>query len=315
MLSRAITIVLISLLLAPLAGAQDQPGRTPDPASAAADSSPPGSASAAGVMPSGVESSQPSPGVSDRGASPTAPAHISITEMHLTYGRLEVPTFAGRKRAGTGILTFQHFSTWDYGSNFFFVDFLKDDHIDGFNDYDAYMEYYGNFSFSKITGIKIEAGPLADVGFLAGLNYDADFNYLKLLPGVRLAWNLPGFTFFNTDISAFLDASGGLRSHGAPANGTAMQIDFNWSYPFSIGRHDFCVEGHVEFISARRDELGRRVEWWVLAQPQFRYDLGKTLFNRPKQLFAGIEWQVWINKFGDRDTQENAAQALLVWRF
>jgi len=28
-----------------------------------------------------------------------------------------------------------------------------------------------------------------------------------------------------------------------------------------------------------------------------------------------IEYQLWINKLGDRDTDENAVQALFVWEF
>ncbi len=30
-------------------------------------------------------------------------------------------------------------------------------------------------------------------------------------------------------------------------------------------------------------------------------------------LFVGIEWQFWMNKPGDKETDENSVQALLVW--
>ena len=50
----------------------------------------------------------------------------------------------------------------------------------------------------------------------------------------------------------------------------------------------------------------------LLAQPQFRYNLGKTLaFDNP--LHIGIEYQYWRNKLGDRDTDESVVQLLLVW--
>jgi hypothetical protein len=52
----------------------------------------------------------------------------------------------------------------------------------------------------------------------------------------------------------------------------------------------------------------------VLAQPQFRYDLGKTLVGKPGVLFAGLEYQLWLNKLGD-DIDEHVIQALIVWRF
>lgn len=57
------------------------------------------------------------------------------------------------------------------------------------------------------------------------------------------------------------------------------------------------------------------MSWWILGQPQFRYDLGNAPWNKPEQLYVGVEWQFWINKLGDKGTDENAVQALGVWRF
>lgn len=238
----------------------------------------------------------------------------SKTEIHLQYGRLAAPSFFGGARADTTILTFQHASGWRFGDNFFFVD-LIDDHVpDGFNDRDVYMEWYSNLSLGKILRRKIGHGILSDVGILGGINYAPDANFMKWLPGMRLSWDLPGFAFFNSDFTAFLDDNGGVAGGGAPRATDSFMIDINWDYLFSIGRHDFSIQGHVEFISDRRNELGSNLSWWIFAQPQFRYDLGKTLLCSPDRLFVGIEWQIWENKLGDPVTDENAVQALVVWR-
>ena len=172
-----------------------------------------------------------------------------------------------------------------------------------------------NYTMANAVPNTIGCGLISDVGIIAGINYAADANFRKWLPGVRLSWELPGFAFFNTDFTAYLDDNAGFASGGAPAETDSFMIDINWALPLSIGKHDFSIEGHAEFISACTNEFGNEVSCWILAQPQFRYDLRKTLFDSPKQLFVGIEWQIWPNKLGDNVTDESAVQALAVWRF
>ncbi len=245
--------------------------------------------------------------------SPSFSADWSTTEAHFTYGNLDTPTFAGGGDSDTFILTLQHASGWKYGDNFFFVDFLNSDDRN-FNDSDIYGEWYPNFSIGKIRGKEISAGPIRDVGILAGINWGADAKVRKFLPGVRLALDLPGFAFANLDITAYIDDSEGVSRGGAPKEDDSFMIDFNFAYPFEIGKHAFSVEGHIEYIGERDDEFGNEVSDHILAQPQFRWDVGSAR-GWPNQLFIGIEWQYWKNKLGDKDTDESAPQALVVWRF
>ena len=239
---------------------------------------------------------------------PVQAAEWSATEAQLQYGRLDNPFGGGS--TDTTILTLQHASGWKYGDNFFFVDFINDGLRDGFNDTDVYAEWYPNFSLGKITQCDLSFGPVKDFGLLAGFNYSADANVEKFLPGIRVAWKLPGEAFLNTDITGFQDVGYG---DGAPKEGDSYMVDFNGAFPFSIGEQDFSIEGHIEYIHNRTSEFGN-VKGWILAQPQFRWDLGKTLFNSPKQIFIGIEYQYWRNKLGN-EVDESAVQALLVWRF
>lgn len=238
----------------------------------------------------------------------------SITEIHYQYGTLDIPEFAGGGDEDTKILTFQHAGGWKYGDNFFFVD-LSDAGSNAFANNDAYLEWYSNFSLGKISGNEDGYGPFKDIGIILGLNYAADANVKKYLPGIRFVLPLPGFTFANLDMTAYLDDSGGVGSGGAPSEDDSYMIDFNWAYPFSVGNHDFSIEGHVEYIGERDNEFGDTVEAHILAQPQFRWDLGKALFGSPQQLFVGFEYQYWQNKLGDKDTDESTVQFLGVWRF
>lgn len=153
------------------------------------------------------------------------------------------------------------------------------------------------------------------MGVITGLNYGADPNVLKLLPGIRLAWNIPGFTFLNTDIMADLDFNEGADSGGAPEESHSWIVDVNWAYPFQIGSQKFSIEGHVEYSDDRRNEFSDKVHSWIPAQPQFRWDLGHALFGAADNVFisTGVQW--WNNMLGDSRTGEFAAQALAVWRF
>jgi nucleoside-specific outer membrane channel protein Tsx len=125
-------------------------------------------------------------------ASQAVAADWSTTEVQFQYGSLDVPTFAtgGKKNVtqNTVIVTLQHASGWAFGDVFFFVDFLNaqsNEQFD-FNNKDAYGEAYFNFSSSKIIGIDFGDSILRDVGLLGGVNFDADADVLKFLPGIRL---------------------------------------------------------------------------------------------------------------------------------
>lgn len=243
-------------------------------------------------------------------------ADWSTTEIQYQRGNLKAPAFAaGGDNAMTDIVTLQHAGGWGVGDLFLFVDFLRDNRTDGFNDGDYYGELYANFSLGKLTGKPVGIGPAKDIGLLAGINKGGDPKVLKYLPGVRLSWDAPGFLFLNTDFTAYIDRSAGVAKGGAPSESDSYMFDVNWAYPFTIGKHSFSIEGHAEYIGKRSNQFGAPVSAWILAQPQFRWDLGKALDEKPNRLFVGMEYQYWRNKLGDRNAIESRPQILAVWRF
>ncbi|MCP4003313.1 MAG: nucleoside-binding protein, partial [bacterium] len=84
-------------------------------------------------------------------AQPAEAATWSNTELHLQYGSLDTPSFAGGGDKDTLIFTFQHASGWKYGDNFLFFDVLSSED-GGFNDNDTYGEWYSYVSFRKVAG-------------------------------------------------------------------------------------------------------------------------------------------------------------------
>jgi hypothetical protein len=253
-------------------------------------------------------------------ATPAHAADWSTTELQLQYGDLTIPEFSGGGEDWTFIVTGQHASGWSFGDVFTFVDILKghDSNDNHFNDWEVYSELYVNFSSTKILKAKYGDDILRDIGLIAGVNYAMDAGVLKLLPGIRFSWNIPGFAFLNTDFMAYLDASEGVDGgdFNAPKETDSWMVDVNFATkPVDIGGQLFNVEGHVEYIAPRENEFGGEVEGHIFGQPQIRWDAGNALFKKPNKLFLGVEYQFWFNKLGEKNTNEHALQALAVWRF
>lgn len=233
------------------------------------------------------------------------------TELHFTYGELDITTFAGGGTEHVGIVTFQHANGWQYGDNFLFVDFINGSQ----NGRDTYGEFYANISLEKVSGKEIAFGPVSDLGLVMGYNWGDDARVRKYLPGLRIGFDVPGFKFLNLTLVAYIDDNRGTANGGAPKQDDSYMVDASWALPWQWGQHAFSLEGHVEYIGSRDNEFGQKVEGHLLAQPQLRYDLGKTLWDRPNKIFIGFEFQYWKNKLGDANTDERVAQALAVYRF
>ncbi len=240
--------------------------------------------------------------------SASAPARA---EFHLQYGKLLNPFSAAEQP--TLVFTVQQASGWKFGDSFFFIDYLDDGGEDGFNDREFYAEWYPTLSLGKLTGKEFRFGPIGDFSLVAGFNASGDGKVVKYLPGLRASWNLPGLLFLNTDLTAYIDDNTGIDSGGPPDTGNSFMCDVSWAFPFEAGSQSFAIAGHAEYVGGTTDELGGDVNGWILAQPQFTWDLGKALFAAPHRLLAGIEYQYWLNKLGT-DQDESTAQLLLVWR-
>lgn len=236
----------------------------------------------------------------------------SVTELHYQGGN----ALRDHQVSPSGfqqILTLQHASGWKYGENFFFVDMICCAGSPA--NRDIYLEWYPYMSLGSVTGKDLSWKRIKDFGPLGGLNWGAQAKFVKIAPGFRVQLDLPGFSFANLDYLYMVDKNQGLAAGGAPGEGNNHLIDFNWALPFEIGGASFSLEGHGEWGGPRSTEFGTRAPHWVLLQPQLRLDIGKALGSQPGRFFAGIEFHVWINKFGFEDADEIIPQILVVLRF
>jgi len=260
-------------------------------------------------------------------SAPMASAEIwSNTEVQLQAGG-EFETQGGFGKSTGTITTFQHAGGWEYGDNFFFVDHSQYSGKNSTPDSaEFYGEWYSNFSLGAMTGSDLSFGPVKDIGLVAGFNYAPEVDSSWVLPGMRLALDLPGFAFAQFDITAFVHASGADSSlagdFGAPFSiideDTSFMVDFAWALPFKLGSTSWSFEGHAEYIDGRTqvNNFGTtELESWILIQPQIRLDVGELIGTPSNRLFAGIEYQYWKNKLGAKGVDDNTVQFLAVWRF
>lgn len=218
---------------------------------------------------------------------------------------------------GKTIVTLNHVSGYKYGSNFFFVDFIRSD--DGGSDNGAsevYGEYYHTLSLGKVGGLNWSKNFVKDIGLSTGINWgdkNSAFgpNPRVFLVGPSVDLALPGFAFFNLAAQAYIDRGrfsgfGGGKLCGS--NSTGVQVTPAWNLPFSLGSAKFEFSGFLDWITSHGSCSAQ-----VLTQPQIRWDVGNH-FGKAGTVFLGVEYQYWHNKFGINGLTETFPQALLVWK-
>jgi hypothetical protein len=184
-----------------------------------------------------------------------AQQRISVTEAQL---------LATLNQAGGGnhwVVTLQHFSSWSYGSNFFFIDVSAPPGMQFYRDgLGLYLEYSPVASLSRLTGARVAAGPVTDVGVTLQINGGHTPDGFEIprvfLEGVDLAWSIPGIPVFDTQLLARQE-----RTYAPSWQFTAI-----YAAPFMVGRTRGLVQGFVDVW--RRTQAGVPASTVVLAQPQ-----------------------------------------------
>lgn len=193
------------------------------------------------------------------------------------------------------IVTLEHVNGWKYGDNFFFVDITNPDRNDSTTATSFYGEISPRLSFSKMTGNDLGVGIIKDVLITTTAEIGQGFqNYLY---GLAVDLDLPGVPVFQVNYY--------IRNE--TGTDTGSQITLVWARPFNIGNADFVFEGFLDYafgIDPSEDNL--------LTAPRILVDVGK-MWGAPGTLQAGVEYQIWRNKFGIDGIDEDVAQAMVKW--
>jgi len=212
-------------------------------------------------------------------------------------------------------ITFEHANKWKYGDTFLFVDKIfyngQADRGKGYRTY--YGEFTERFSFGKIFDTKLELGPIKDV--LLAVSYESgegDNEAYLIGPGFDLA--IPGFNYFTLNIY-------NRHTEGSRPGDNVWQITPTFSYTIPVGKSDILIDGYMDWV-VDNDETKKRGTYHANLQfnPQVKYDLGKALNLGAKQLYVGIEYSYWKDKYGIEnsgrlDTNQSVTSALVKVHF
>ena len=232
----------------------------------------------------------------------------SLTYLYGQDYRVDAPT--------QQVLTFEHASDWSVGDLFFFVDAIR---FNGQDDSSLYGEFAPRLSLGKLAGTPLSFGPIKDVLLAATYEFGEDDVESYLLgPGFDLA--LPGFDYFQLNVYQRHTESG-------KAGDGVWQITPVWSYTLALGNSDLVIDGYIDWVVDNHvDAAGNEYHANLHFNPQIKYDLGKALKLGEKQLYVGIEYDYWKDKYGIQDggyvsqnfvgsTEQNTASLLVKVHF
>ena len=194
-------------------------------------------------------------------------------------------------------VTFEHADAWKYGDNFLFIDKIfyngKPDGGVGNNTY--YGEFQPRISLGKVLDQKLEFGPIKDV--LLAMTYEfgeGDVESYLIGPGFDLA--IPGFDYFQLNFYQ-------RHTDGSRPGDNVWQITPVWSYTIPVGSSNVLIDGYMDWVVD--NDVNSKGEYHANLHfnPQVKYDLGKALHFGEKQLYVGVEYDYWKDKYGIDDTR------------
>lgn len=194
-------------------------------------------------------------------------------------------------------ITLEHYGTWKYGDNYFFIHFTSGDFVDfqgnptGLTNR-IYSEWAPRLSISKITGKRLSFSVIKDFLIAGQINRGGD-GFEANLFGIGFSLNVPQFTSLNIN----------MYYRNDDFNQGTYQVTSDLSLPFNFGSIDFSFDGYIDI--AGTDNNGTD----ILTQPKLLADIGSLLFNSKKKLEIGVEWYLHHNKI----LTESVLQATMKW--
>ena len=195
------------------------------------------------------------------------------------------------------IITLEHVNGWKYGDNFFFVDITNATRTGDQTPTEFYGEISPRFSIGSMLGKDLSAGVFKDALITTTLEDGQGFhNYLY---GLAVDLNIPTVKVFQINYY--------IRNEITADTDLGSQLTLVWLYPFDLGPVGVTFEGFLDYAWGNKPKEDN-----IITAPRLLIDVGK-FFGSPGQLQAGVEYQIWRNKFGIDGVDEDVAQAMVKW--
>lgn len=185
-------------------------------------------------------------------------------------------------------VTLSHFSTWEYGDNFAFVDFYAGHFRDGFDpshpdagEYKLYSEWHPRLFLNRLLGQpRPVLGVIRNWGLAGELNQSENFGAYLAGAGVDLA--VPGVAALGVNVYYRYDST--LAGHH-----DQWQVSPFWTIDFPVRAIPIRFTGFVD-VNGTHDfaEDEPFVEIW--AKPELLVDVLAPFGGRPDRLWVGGEW-------------------------
>lgn len=229
-------------------------------------------------------------------------ADWSKSNIQLLYGTGYADNF-GIDDEKKAVMTFEHANGWKYGDNFFFVD-VSNPNAKGTR---YYAEFSPRLSLGRMTGKNLSLGIVKDV-LIAG-TWEMGQGVRAYLVGAGVALDLPKFAFANLNFYSRKS----YRDFVSYQTDTGFQVTIDWLLPFEAGRLKFAFEGFADYAWGETGGSAPKADN-LIAAPRLLMDVG-DFWGVPGHLQAGVEYQIWRNKFGIDGVDEDVAQAMVKWTF
>jgi nucleoside-specific outer membrane channel protein Tsx len=205
---------------------------------------------------------------------------------------------------------------WDYGTNFFDVNMLAAQHTDPANDTygqpqtgvpgdtEVYVVYRSNFDLGKIFKTNMAFGPVREVDFTVGFDFDSTDNQFASNKKFMVAGPQFGLDiqkgFWNVGIGACRE----INYNGVPT--VQKEVDFKTSYivwtawkrEFNIGV-PMVFHGWANYLGAKgNDGFGAATKPETLGDMYLMFDLSDLIGRKSGAFLVGPGFEYWHNKFG-----------------
>jgi nucleoside-specific outer membrane channel protein Tsx len=190
-------------------------------------------------------------------------------------------------------LTINHFSTFAWGDNFLFADFLRGDGVNFGADENVYAEWHPRLFLNKAMGRGESKGFVKNWGLAGEVNQGGGF--YAYLGGVSADFSIPGFAVAGLSVFYRYDK---FAYH-------TWQVSPWWTVPFKLGPTDWVFTGFLDLTTNKDGDVD------LMTQPELLLDVGK-LAGSPGKLHAGVEW--YLHAFNNGTSQTvSAPQAMIQW--
>ncbi|WP_299235153.1 outer membrane protein OmpK [uncultured Halomonas sp.] len=210
------------------------------------------------------------------------------------------------------VLQFTHVSGYTLGQNFLNLDVLQSDSADPASGGDsgateAYLTYRHQLHLGKLTAEPVAFGPVKDVALTGGFDLNTKNTAFAprkrlLVVGPTLKFNVPkGFA----DLSLFYAHE---WNHCGASFCDVNEIEFDpyyqinlaWGLPFEAGPLPLKFQGFYNYNGEKgEDYQGNDTDPEQLMRTSLMLDVGQLAWGEANQLWAGVGYEYWHNKFGN----------------